>query len=114
MRQKISWTDGQTDRGKTVYPPPPSGSGSIKKKHTRNHPTLVLSGQIVSEKEIKLQSLWITDNNYGCKGMTMQVILHARWANKYGNKQEIKVSAGGRNNNNNNNNKFFIYRGLHS
>jgi hypothetical protein len=29
MRQKISWTDGQTDRGKTVYPPPPSGSGGI-------------------------------------------------------------------------------------
>ena len=24
-------TDGQTDRGKTVYPPPPSGSGSIIK-----------------------------------------------------------------------------------
>jgi hypothetical protein len=22
-------TDGQTDRGKTVYPPPPSGSGGI-------------------------------------------------------------------------------------
>ena len=30
MRRKISWTDGQTDRGKTVYPPPPSGSGDIK------------------------------------------------------------------------------------
>jgi hypothetical protein len=27
MRQKISWTD----RGKTVYPPPPSGSGGIIK-----------------------------------------------------------------------------------
>ena len=26
MRRKISWTD----RGKTVYPPPPSGSGGIK------------------------------------------------------------------------------------
>ena len=25
----MSWTDGQTDRGKTVYPPPPSGSGGI-------------------------------------------------------------------------------------
>jgi hypothetical protein len=23
------WKDGQTDRGKTVYPPPPSGSGGI-------------------------------------------------------------------------------------
>ena len=22
MRRKISWTDGRTDRGKTVYPPP--------------------------------------------------------------------------------------------
>jgi hypothetical protein len=30
MRRKISWTDGRTDRGKTVYPPPPSGSGDIK------------------------------------------------------------------------------------
>ena len=30
MRQKISWTDGRTDRGKTVYPPPPSGSRGIK------------------------------------------------------------------------------------
>jgi hypothetical protein len=33
MRRKISWTDGrtdrQTDRDKTVYPPPPSGSGGI-------------------------------------------------------------------------------------
>jgi hypothetical protein len=29
MRRKISWTDGRTDRGKTVYPPPPSGSGGI-------------------------------------------------------------------------------------
>jgi hypothetical protein len=29
MRRKISLTDGQTDRGKTVYPPPPSGSGGI-------------------------------------------------------------------------------------
>ena len=31
MRQKISWTDGRTDRGKTVYPPHPSGSGGIKR-----------------------------------------------------------------------------------
>ena len=30
MRQKISWTDEQMDRGNTVYPPPPSGSGGIK------------------------------------------------------------------------------------
>jgi hypothetical protein len=33
VQRKISWTDGrtdgQTDRGKTVYPPPPSGSGGI-------------------------------------------------------------------------------------
>jgi hypothetical protein len=29
MRRKISWTDGRTDRGKTVYPLPPSGSGGI-------------------------------------------------------------------------------------
>jgi hypothetical protein len=29
MRRKISWTDGRTDRGKTVYPPPPLGSGGI-------------------------------------------------------------------------------------
>ena len=35
MRRKISWmdgrTDGQTDRGKTVYPHPPLGSGGIIK-----------------------------------------------------------------------------------
>ena len=31
MRRKISWTDGRTDRGKTVYPPPPSGSVGIIK-----------------------------------------------------------------------------------
>jgi hypothetical protein len=31
----VGWKDGQTDRGKTVYPPPPSGSrGMIK---TRMH-----------------------------------------------------------------------------
>ena len=29
LLRKISWTDGRTDRGKTVYPPPPSGSGGI-------------------------------------------------------------------------------------
>ena len=33
MQRKISWTDGRmegrTDRGKTVYPPPPLGSGGI-------------------------------------------------------------------------------------
>jgi hypothetical protein len=28
------WTDEQTDRGKTVYPPPPSGSGGIIKNTT--------------------------------------------------------------------------------
>ena len=27
--KKISWTDGRTDRDKTVYPPPPPGSGGI-------------------------------------------------------------------------------------
>ena len=48
MRRKISWTDGrtewQTDRGKTVYPSPPSGSGGIlksnnqkQKKHNIQH-----------------------------------------------------------------------------
>ena len=31
MRRKIYWRDGQTDRGKTVYPPPPLGSGGIIK-----------------------------------------------------------------------------------
>jgi hypothetical protein len=25
----LGWTEGQTDRGKTAYPPPPSGSGGI-------------------------------------------------------------------------------------
>jgi hypothetical protein len=29
---KISWMDGRTDRGKTVYPSPPLGSGGIKKE----------------------------------------------------------------------------------
>ena len=29
MQRKISLTDGRTDRGKTVYPHPPSGSGGI-------------------------------------------------------------------------------------
>ena len=32
MRRKISWTDGRTDRGKTVYPPPPPGSRGITKQ----------------------------------------------------------------------------------
>ena len=36
VRRKISWTDGQTDRGKTVYPPPPSGSGGIIKTKRDN------------------------------------------------------------------------------
>jgi hypothetical protein len=29
MRRKISWTDGQKDRGNIVYPPPPSGNVGI-------------------------------------------------------------------------------------
>jgi hypothetical protein len=29
MRRKISWTNGQTDKGKTVYSPLPSGSRGI-------------------------------------------------------------------------------------
>ena len=37
MRRKISWTDGRkegrTDRGKTLYPPPPSGSGGLIEKY---------------------------------------------------------------------------------
>ena len=33
MRRKISWTDGRTDRGKTVYLTPPSGSGGIITNH---------------------------------------------------------------------------------
>jgi hypothetical protein len=32
MRRKISWTDGQTDRGKTVYPPSPSGERGYNKQ----------------------------------------------------------------------------------
>ena len=35
IEKKISWMDGQTDRGKTVYPPPPPGSGCIKKIHKK-------------------------------------------------------------------------------
>jgi hypothetical protein len=27
---KDRWTDGRTDRGKTVYPPPPPGSGGMQ------------------------------------------------------------------------------------
>ena len=38
-KQEVSWTDGrtdgQTDRGKTVYPPPPSRSGGIIKKNNK-------------------------------------------------------------------------------
>jgi hypothetical protein len=34
MWRKISWTDGRIDRGKTVYPPPPLGSGGIISRQT--------------------------------------------------------------------------------
>jgi hypothetical protein len=37
------WKDGQTDRGKTVYPPPPSGSGGIITKLTKRHDTFDLT-----------------------------------------------------------------------
>jgi hypothetical protein len=34
----LGWTEGQTDRDKTVYPPPPSGSGGITiEVHVINH-----------------------------------------------------------------------------
>ena len=36
MRRKISWKDGQTDRGITVYPSPPSESGAIIKQGLTN------------------------------------------------------------------------------
>jgi hypothetical protein len=29
LLRKISWTEGRTDRGKTVYPPPPVGERGI-------------------------------------------------------------------------------------
>ena len=37
MWRKISWTDGRTDRRKTVYPPPPSGSRGIIKIYSEMH-----------------------------------------------------------------------------
>jgi hypothetical protein len=48
MRQKISWKDGRTDRGKTVYPPPPSGSGGINTYTTQNIPLLQAHINLIS------------------------------------------------------------------
>ena len=42
MRRKISWTDGRMDRGRTVYPSPPLGSGVIKIKHRNKNQFLDL------------------------------------------------------------------------
>ena len=51
MRRKISWTtDGQTDRGKTVFPPPPSGSWGIMIKN------LCLSCYIILNKFWKMKT----------------------------------------------------------
>ena len=48
------WKDGQTERGKTVYPPPPSGSGGIKKKPLSRLDQLRLSfWKVIDELQMK-------------------------------------------------------------
>jgi hypothetical protein len=52
LLRKISWTD----RGKTVYPPPPLGSGGIKRansttKHSKyNNKTMIVNNYINFKK----------------------------------------------------------------
>ena len=56
--KNISWTDGRTDRGKTVYPPPPSGSrGIIKQNNSGVAPLRANNGIIHSDSNNKAEIL---------------------------------------------------------
>ena len=54
------WKDRQTDRGKTLYHPPPSGSGGIK---TEKKIQMVFDTLEIGDK------LWLIDDNFYLGGM---------------------------------------------
>ena len=62
-------TDGQTDRGKTVYLPPPSGSGGInmhnrkKKNSPLNHQSII---EFIVAKQIN-DSIYLSSEKSGMK-----------------------------------------------
>jgi hypothetical protein len=61
MRRKISWTDGRTDRGKTVYLTPPSGSGGIITNHYqlyRKHQINISYNRVTLIMKRKFKQWW--------------------------------------------------------
>ena len=60
MRRKISWMDGRTDRGKTVYPPPPSKK-SANQKQESPVATMFVNGQTSRNLLRSCQSFGLTD-----------------------------------------------------
>ena len=63
MQRKISWTDGRTDRGKTVYLPPPSGSGGITNYFTDNHYLVQISLKFLRLKHFVRSSCFKVDQH---------------------------------------------------
>ena len=61
MRRKISWTDGRTDRRKTVYPPPPSVSRGIITNHYqlyRKHQLNISYNRVILIMKRKFKQWW--------------------------------------------------------
>jgi hypothetical protein len=65
---------GQTNRGKTVYPPPPSGSGGIKKQTNKNI-VLVCVHYLINQLDLIKQFIWNQFKYYCSKKLEFQDVI---------------------------------------
>ena len=65
---------GQTNRGKTVYPPPPSGSGGIKKQTNKNI-VLVCVHYLINQLDLIKQFIWNQFKYYCSRKLEFQDVI---------------------------------------